>query len=368
MARSAAMMEAARTLGATPLTATIKLLIPATRPAIAGGVALVMMETAADFGVADFYGIPTLSTGIFRTWYGLGDLSAAAQLAALLFFVALILVFLEEVGRRGRMSDTARMFRASVRMKLAGPAAALAVVICAVPAIFGFVIPVMTLLSKFGGVDISDASSGLLGAGRNSAFVAGLGAMIVIIISTAMAYAVRLSPHPLTMMSVRAATLGYAVPGAVIAVGILGLLSAAGRLTSANAAMVTGIPVLLYAYTSRFLTVGYNAISSGLSQIDPSLDKAARMLGATTNDVLRRVHLPLLKGSVAAAAIVVFIDITKELPATLILRSFNFETLATKVYRLAGDERLAEAAPAALTLILLGLAPSLILNHIGEKK
>ncbi|MCA8890006.1 MAG: iron ABC transporter permease, partial [Parvularculaceae bacterium] len=366
-ARSFTMIEAARTLGASPIQAALRILAPSARPAIAGGLALVLMETAADFGVADYFGVSTLSIGIFRTWYGFGDLTAASQLAAMLFFFAMILVLMEEAGRRGRVSEAARVQRKFTRFVLRGPTAIGAGAFCLFVVLAGFLAPLFLLISKLNAVDTGIALRSLLQTTGNTGFIASTGAVLIITLSILLTYTARAANSRLVRFILRVATLGYAVPGAVIAVGILSLLAGAGKMATQDAAVVTGIGALLFAYASRFTTIGYNTIAAGLEQIDPSIDAAARTLGSSTTKLIARIHLPLLSKALASASIVVFVDITKELPATLILRSFNFETLATKVYRLAGDERLTEAAPHALLLIAVGLIPILILNRLGDR-
>jgi iron(III) transport system permease protein len=361
-ARSGAYLEAARLAGVSPLGAAIGLLAPSARPAIAGGALLVMMETAADFGVADYFGVPTLSVGVFRTWNAFGDLTAAAQLASLLVLIAIILVTLETFSRRGGADDGARATRARRRLRLSPAAAAGAVLLCAAPVLFGAVLPIGVIAAKLGG---AAAMRGLGEALANSVVAASAGAALIIAAAAVIAYAARASKGPALGALLRAATLGYAVPGAVIAIGVF---SAGAFVLGGAVAQATGLAALLFAYLTRFLTAGINVVSGGLEGVTKAVDGAARMLGAGGAKIAARIHAPLMAPSLAAAAIILFVDIAKELPATLILRAFNFETLATRVYRLAGDERLAEAAPAALTLIALGLAPVIVLSALGRRR
>ncbi len=362
-ARSAAMIEAARTLGATPLQSAIRILAPASRPAIAAGIALIMMETAAEFGVADYFGVQTLSVGIFRTWHSFGDLGAASQLASGLFAISAALVAIELISRRGRSSEAPRLAGGGVRFRLNGAAGAAVTLFCLTPVMLGFVIPVAALASKIGGDHGAAALRGLSGAFSNSALIAAGGAATTLILAIALAYAERRSNRPLISAVVRLATLGYAIPGAVIAIGVLSILSLLGS----HAASAVGPVALIYAYTVRFLTAGHGAVAGGLSQIDRAVDQAARTLGATSMRILTSIHTPMMRRSIIAGITIVFVDIVKELPATLILRDFNFETLATRVYRLAGDERLAEAAPNALLLIALSAVPIAFLSNFWEK-
>ena len=358
--RSSALMEAARMLGAGPARAAMSVLTAAGRPALAGGLALALMEIAAEYGVADYFGVATLSVGIFRTWHGLGDLGAATQLAALLFFAVLIFVLLEEAGRRGSAAEAAYARGRSHRITLSPAYASLAIVAVAAPVVFGFLLPAGVLLAEFAQTESPAAARGLTGAVGNTALVATAGAAVALIAAGLLAYAARTARNTAAKILLRMATLGYAVPGAVIAIGLLALASMTSQWIGAGAA--GGLIILIYAYSVRFLTAAYNAVAGGLSQINPQMDAAARMLGAGGVKIASAIHWPHLRGAVAAGGAIVAIDIAKELPATLLLRPFNFETLATRVYRLASDERLADAAPAALLLIAMGLIPVLMIS------
>ena len=364
--RSSAFMEAARALGASPMSAARKVLLSAGRPALAGGLALALMETAADFGVADFYGVSTLSVGIFRTWQGLGDLAGATQLAVGLFLIALLLVLIEEAGRRGEVAENVKAHRSAKRLKLSPLAASGAIFFCLIPVVFGFIIPAGVLAAKFDPQLSLGAARGLQASFMNTGAIALLGGAIATMLAVLLAYAARRMKSSFGKTALRIATLGYAIPGAVIAIGVLALTASLSQLT--GTAIAGGIGVLLYAYTARFLTAGYNAAASGLEQVSPQMDAAARSLGANSGRILKDVHWPQTKGAVAAGAAIVMIDIAKELPATLLLRPFNFETLSTRIYRLASDERLADAAPAALLLIGFGLIPTIVLSLMARNK
>lgn len=358
--RSTAMIDAARTLGATPAAAVRKLMLPAVRPAIAGGVALIMMETAAEFGVADYFGVPTLSVGIFRTWHGFGDLAAASQLASALFLFAALFVALEAASRRGRDGDAPRISARATRFRLRGLSEFLAAAFCLGLIVLGFLAPAAVYAAKLAPWDWSGVHGGFFGALSNSLSIAAAGALVTLAVAVMLAYSARAGRTRFMKALIRAATLGYATPGAVIAIGILAVFSAAGAASAGAAA-------LIYAYLARFLTAGYNATAGGLAQIDAGLDDAARSLGAPTRRILVAIHAPLIRPSLLAAATIVFVDIVKELPATLILRDFNFETLATRVYRLAGDERIFEAAPDALMLIAFGALPIILLKAFSDR-
>ncbi len=365
-ARSAAYLEAARMLGASPMKAAIRVLLAAGRPALIGGLALALMETAADYGVADFYGVPTLSVGIFRTWHGLGDLTGATQLAMGLFLIALLLVLIEEAGRRGNVDESVKAHRAPLRLDLSPIHAGAAIFICFLPILFGFVIPAGVFIAKLDPQLTVGAARGLVQSVANTAAVAAAGAVFATILALLLAYAARRMNGRAGKMFLRIATLGYAIPGAVIAIGILALTAALSRYS--GVAIAGGVGVLLYAYVARFLTAGYNATSAGLQQISPQMDAAAKSLGAAPLRILARIHWPQMRGAALAGAAIIAIDIAKELPATLLLRSFNFETLSTRIYRLASDERFADAAPAALILIALGLIPTVALSVFGASQ
>ncbi len=375
--RSAAPFEAARVLGLTAFQAFLRVALPAARPAIAGGLALVLMETLADFGVVDYFALPTFSTGIYRTWISLGDKSAALRLAALMLLFVLALVVFENASRRGRPDarDTSR----AARVRLTGSRAWLATLACALPVTFGFVLPVLILL----GLKLTTGGDPLFGRrfidyAGNSVGVSVAAALAATLLAVLMAYSQRLAPGRAGNALIRIGTLGYALPGMLLAVGLLGPLGVVDRNLTAwlrdhfgygGGLLLSGTAlVLVYAYVCRFLTVSYNSVQAGFAAVPEAMDAAARSLGATRTGVLRRVHLPLIRPSVLAAALLVFVDAMRELPATLMLRPFNFDTLATRVYRLAGDERLAEASTAALTIVAIGLLPVLLLNRIGSRR
>jgi iron(III) transport system permease protein len=360
-ARSGAYLEAARLAGVSPLRAAVGLIAPSARPAIAGGALLVMMEAAADFGVADHFGVATLSIGVFRTWNAFGDLTAAAQLSSILVLIAIILVALDTAGR-GAAHEGARGGRRRRRLKAQGAAALGPALFCGAPVFFGAFIPIAVIASK---LTDGAAMRGLVEALRNTAAAATAGAGLIVLAALLLAYASRAAKGPVFSAVLRVATLGYAVPGAVIAIGVF---SAGAFVFGGAVALATGFAALLYAYFTRFMTAGLNVVSGGLQGVAGALDGAARVLGAGGARIAARIHAPLMAPSLAAAAIILFVDIAKELPATLILRAFNFETLATRVYRLASDERLAEAAPAALTLIGLGVLPVILLSVVSKRR
>ncbi|MEE4350707.1 MAG: iron ABC transporter permease [Pacificimonas sp.] len=372
-AQSARQFLAARTLGLTAGRAFFRVALPSARPAIAGGLALVMMETLADFGVADFLAIPTFSTGIFRSWLLLGDRDAAMKLAALMLLFVMLLIALESAGRRGRVDTREGAGGAPLGAALTGWAGIGALVACALPVLFGFAVPVAVLFGN--SLTVGDGKGAALwGYLGDSLSLAAITAGIASVVALVLAYAQRQSGSALVRGGIRVATLGYALPGALLAVGLLlplGALdqevtrAARGWFGPTQGLVLSGSgAVLIYALSVRFMTVAHNSVTGGMAKIPPSMDAAARSLGETPLGVVRRVHLPQLRLSLAAGAALVFIDTLRELPATLILRPFNVETLATRVYRLASDERLAEASTAALLIVAAGLVPVLILTRM----
>lgn len=370
--RSVRLFNAARTLGASANRAFLRIALPPARAAIAGGLALVLMETLADFGVVEYFGVPTFSTGIFRTWFAIGDRVAAMKLGAVMLVLVVILVVAEK-RTRGRGTPGDVEIEGSVApINLRGWRAALACIACFLPSALGCLLP-LTVLAYFA----VSAGDPLLGAefveyATNSVRVSILASAVAVSVALLLSYARRRSGHWATTGAVELSTLGYALPGTMLAVGLLSPLGALDRslaeffdtqLGWRSGLVLTGTTfVLVYALVTRFLTVAFNTTTSGLSQIPNRYEQAARTLGAPPSRVVRSIQLPLLRRAIVTAALLVFVDSMRELPATLVLRPFNFETLATRVYRLAADERLAEASTAALAIVLIGVIPVLLLN------
>jgi len=362
LSRSA--IEAGRLAGYGAPGAFLRVAVPLARPAIAAGAALALMETLADFGTVSYFGIEVFTTGIFKAWLSMGDSVAAAQLSACLLAFVVMLLALERVNR-GRAAYHGPAPRRARPHPLRGGVAVLALAACAAPVAFGFALPALLLGWLAWGETLSAARLGALMA--NSFSIAALTALIAVVAALVLAYAGRLTRSPLVTLGNRLAGLGYAVPGAVIAVGVLVPL---GRLDNALAGWLEGafgmkpgllltgtIAALVYAYLVRLLAVALQTTNAGLAKITPSMEDAARSLGATPAAALARVHVPLLAPSLATAALLVFVDVLKELPATFALRPFNFDTLAVAAYNLAKDERLAEAAAPSLAIVAAGLLP-----------
>ncbi len=370
--RAGGMIEAGRALGLTPWRAFVRLSLPLARPAIAAGVALALMETLADYGTVSYFAVQTFTTGIYRAWFSLGDRVAAAQLAcALLGFVVLVLA-LERVSRGGaRFHDTTLRRRGAPRLPLAGARAGLAVLACLAPLVAGFLLPAGVLLQLALAEGEAPPGARFLVLARNSVSVAALTALLALLAALLIAYAARVHRGRAMALAQRVAGLGYAVPGSVIAVGVLIPVTRLDHLLGAAVAQLTGQPpgllltggiaALVYACAVRYLAAALQSVEAGLARITPNMEHAARSLGLGPGLTLRRVHLPLLRGSALTAALLVFIDVMKELPATLVMRPFNFDTLATQAYTLAADERLAEAALPALAIVAVGLVPTIVL-------
>ncbi len=376
-AQSLGQFRAARSLGAAPTRAFTQIALPAARPAIAGGLALVLMETLADFGVAEYFAIPTFSTGIFRSWLAMGDKQLALKLAGFMLLFVIALVALEASSRRGRTDTKDAATADEALIDLTPVQRWLAAFACALPVLIGFGIPALHLV--FLALDVGDqiGASNLWDYTRNSLFLGLSAAIVCVIAALLLTFAQRRSASRATSAAIRVATLGYALPGALLAVGLLAPLGAFDQAITrfsrdtfggTHGLLLTGTAaILIYALSVRFLTVAFNSVSAGFAKVPPSLDAAARSLGAFPGKVVWRIHLPLLAPSIAAAAALVFIDTLRELPATLILRPFNLETLATRVYRLASDEKLAEASTASLIILAAGLIPVLMLNRAAKR-
>jgi iron(III) transport system permease protein len=372
--RASGMLEAARTLGMGPWRAFFAVSLPLARPAIVAGVALALMETLADYGTVAYFAVNTFTTGIYRAWFSLGDRVAAAQLAAMLLSFVLFLLMAERISRgRARYHNTTGRNRPMAGARLRGFAALLAFIGCLLPLLLGFVLPALLLLRM--ALAEGDAQFGerFLLLSRNSFMLAGVTAAIGVLLALLMAYGARLSKSTLASGLNRLVGLGYAVPGAVIAVGVLIPVTRLDNLlagqweqwfgTNPGLMLTGGIAALVYAYLVRFLAVALHTVESSLAKITPSMDDAARCLGLGQGATLRRVHAPLLRGSLLTAGLLVFVDVMKELPATLVMRPFNFDTLATQVYTLASDERLAEASTASLAIVAVGLLPLIALSR-----
>ncbi|CUH39690.1 Sulfate transport system permease protein CysW [Jannaschia seosinensis] len=370
--QSGAGYEVARALGAGPWRRFLRVGLPLARPAIAAGCAVAMMESVNDFGTVDYFGVQTLTTGIFSVWLSGGNAGGAAQIACVILVLIAALIWLERRSRaRRRFWQAARAQRPVTRTRLTGGAAWAAVAACAVPPLLGFVFPASVML--WHSVTASDSwlAPGLARAIWNTVAVAGAAALLTVGLALFMTYGVRLAGRTLPRMLLPVTTVGYAAPGAVLGLGVLIPLAALDNRVADGILAVTGwdpgliltgsMAALVYAYVVRFYAIGQGAADAALGRIPPALPLAARSLGRGPGGTLLAVHLPLMRSSVAMALLLVFVDAMKELPATLLLRPFGFNTLATRVYDQASLERLSEAAPAALVIAGVGLASVLLL-------
>jgi iron(III) transport system permease protein len=368
--RAAHLMEAARLMGAPWHRRLREVALPLARPALVAGMALALMETLADFGVSSYFGIQTFTAGIYKAWLALDDHLAAAQLATVLLAWVLLLLLIEQrAQQRMRFAVTKGARSGSLesrRIVLSRRAAVWVVVGCSTLVLLGFVLPILImsypLWHDWNGVPWQR----FVGWAWNSFYLAGLTAVLAVALALALAFAARRSTHWMPHFAARLAGLGYAVPGAVVVVGLLipvGWLQQAAPYWQAGYWVTATAMGILWAYLVRFTAVALQSVQSGYARIPSSMDESARMLGASKRTIWLRVHWPMLQRSVWAAALLVFVDTMKELPATLVLRPFNTDTLAVVAYQLARDERLAEAALPSLALVLVGLLPVILLNR-----
>lgn len=372
--QSGGVYEVARALGTGGWGLFWRLGLPLARPAIAAGVALALMETVADFGTVTHFGVQTLTTGVFSTWLSAGNAGGAAQIAGVIMALILTLVAIERVSRRNaRFHRAARHARPIEPLSLPGWRGTMAFGLCLLPFAMGFLLPVGVMLIHAFANPAVWLAKGLLEAALNTLMVGGIAAVVTVGAALFLVYGVRMAGRGVARVVLPVTMLGYAAPGAVLAVGLLVPLAAFDhRFADAVLAltgydpglMLTGTSAaLVLAFVVRFFGIAQGAVDAAFGRISPSLPMAARSLGEGTGGTLRRLYLPLMRGSVASALLVVFVDCVKELPATLLLRPFNFNTLATRVQELASLERLGEAAPAALVVAAFGLAAVALLAH-----
>ena len=372
--QSVCVLEVARTLGQTSAGAFWRVALPLARPALAAGLALALMETLNDLGAVQYLGVQTLSASIYTTWLQRSSLGGAAQLALVALLFVLALVVAERAARgRGQYHHTTGRYRSIPFSDLEGWRGYAAAGFCAVPVLAGFVAPFGILLVQ-ATAHVSDAlQAGFWSTVRNSIGVSIVAAVATVTLGLALAYARRVAPNVFVRFAVRGAGLGYALPGTVLALGLLIPLAGFDNAVDAWMRHWIGVPVglllsgslfvVVLAYVIRFLAVSLSALEAGFERLSPNLDAAARTLGETALSALWRVHIPLLVPALGAAALLVFVDAMKELPATLLLRPFNFETLATHVYAYAGLEMFENATLGALTIVVIGLVPVLLLHQ-----
>lgn len=372
--QSVCALDVSRTLGCGPWATFFRVALPLARPAIIAGTALALMETLADFGTVSFFGVPNFTTGIVRAWIAFGDRTAAGQLASILLIFVFMVLLLEARSRgRARFHHATNRYQQLPGQALRGGAAVGAFLACFLPLLLGFLLPAGVLLSM--ALSGGDQMFGkrYLELVANSVTLAAVTAVLAVVLAALMAYGKRLQGGLVVQLANRLAAMGYAIPGTIIAVGVLVPFAALDNALDAwlraqfgvsSGLLLTGsIAALVFAYLVRFLAVSLNTIESGLGKIRPSMDDAARALGARPLGTLVRVHAPMMWPSLLTAGLVVFVDVMKELPATLVMRPFNFDTLAVQAHNFAADERLTQAATPALTIVAVGIPPVILLSR-----
>jgi iron(III) transport system permease protein len=378
--QSICVLEVSRTLGSNAWQSFFRVALPLARPAIITGLSLALMETLADFGTVQYFGVSTFTTGIFRTWFGLGNSAAAAQLAAMLMSFVFLLILLERWSRRrAKYHHTSNKYSSIPKYRLQGKWMVLAVIACALPIILGFLIPVGQLLYWAITVGEQTFDSDFMILIGHSLLLASLAAVFALVLALILGYGKRIDNHPAVNLSARISAMGYAIPGTVIAIGVLipftwmdtQINSWSKVLLGENVGLLLSgtLFTLLFAYNVRFLSVSLQTVEAGLGKVKPTIDNAGRSLGLNAFGVLHKLHLPLMKGTLLTALLLVFVDVLKELPATLILRPFNFNTLAVRAYEMAADERLADAGLPSLMIVLVGIIPVILLSRsIGKSR
>ena len=372
--QSSGALEVARTLGLSMSGVFWRVALPMARPALVAGVSLVLMECLNDVGAVQYLGVPTLTVAAYATWLQRGSLAGAAQIALVMLGFVLALILLERMLRGSRaFHDKTGSQRPPPELQLEGWRGTAALAACLLPPLLGFFLPVLALLRGALARIGDGADTAFIRAAATSLIVSLLAALLAGLVALLIAYARRVAPNGLTRPAIRLAGLGYAVPGTVLALGLLGTLTAfdnwAAGLLKASLGINPGLlisgtaAIVVLALVIRFMAVSLGAVEAGLTRISPNLDAAARTLGQTALGALWRVHLPLLRSPFGAALLLVFVDCLKELPATLLLRPFNFETLATRVYALAALDQFEDAALASLLIVLAGLVPLILLNR-----
>ncbi len=376
MRQSSTMQEAALLLGSNRMRVFTKVALPMVRPAVAGGGALVGMEVLNDYGTVKYFGVDTFTSGIFRAWFSFGDINTAIYLSAILTLIVLVLLWLENIQRGSRIwSSSSASSRPAVRIKPKLKSVRwLYTAICSTVLLVSFTLPLSQLFYwvSLTWRNVVNSEFGIL---IFRSFSLAMGSAVgIAAISVFLLYAIRLSPLKWTKHIARTASLGYAIPGAVIAVGVMIPMMGIDRMINWTFSNQMGMIlsgtlfILVVAYIVRFMAVGYNAIDAGFQKTGVAVNEVARSLGASPLRTLWKIDLPLIKNSIAGAVLLAFVDILKELPLTLILRPFNFSTLATKAFDMATNEMIAESANASLVVVLTGVIPIILLNNMISKR
>jgi iron(III) transport system permease protein len=371
--QSKTLQEASYLLGTNRLKTFFKVALPMARPAIVAGIALASMEVLNDYGTVKYFGVNTFTTGIFRAWFSLGDSSTAIYLAAILMVFVFVILYLESLQRgQRRFSSVHGTQRPTVRLHPSIGKKLVYSAICLVIFLLSFLFPLLQLLHWVSMTYHKVVNQDFFLLIYRSFALAAVSGIIIVFFSIVLLYALRLSPFKWIKNITKIATLGYAIPGAVIAIGIMipfiGLDKwIYGTLLSSKTAglFFSGtLFALVFAYIVRFMAVGYNPVEAGFQKIGIHVNEASRLLGTRSTKTLWKIDLPLIKTSLVSGIILVFVDVLKELPLTLILRPFNYQTLATKAFDMATNEMIAESANAALIIILTGIIPIIFLNRL----
>lgn len=377
--QSISLYRVSRSLGTSPFKFFIRVSLPIARPAIAVGLSLVLMETLNDFGTVDYFAVRTLTAGLYDTWLNMGNLGGAAQIAVLMVLVVVVLISLEQYSRRKQKQYHSRNSGDPIpATTLTGLPAYSATFAAFLPILLGFIIP-LCILINFAWDNFSNSwDTKFVTYALNSFGLATSAAFITLILGIILTYTKRLGPSRTTQALVSISSLGYAIPGAVLAIGIIIPFAAFDNLVDGwmreYANISTGLILsgtsfaIIFSYSVRFLAVSSGSVESSLSKVTPNMDMAARSLGQTQLQTLFKVHLPIIKKGALTGMLVVFVDCLKELPATLILRPFNFETLATQVYQFASDELIEQSALSALVIVLVGIIPIVLLDKSISRK
>lgn len=376
--QSQSLEEVSKVAGKSSLQHFLRISLPLALPAILLGAILTMMEALADFGTVKYFGIPTLTTGIYRTWFGMGDINTASQLSALLCTFVFVLLFLEFSSRKTSQAYQSQGAAGRSLMSTTGAKSIGILITCLLPMILGFVIPFTQLLSWSLAYAQNESISQFIELSINSLILAIIGAVSIVLFALTISYAKRRVPSKRMNVSSRFVSLGYAMPGTVIAVGVLSpmgwLDQQINQLTLAISGETVGLVfsgsifILIFAYLVRFSSIAIQHTDAGLQRIPNSIDEVALSLSKTPQHTFFNIHLPLIRASVLSAILLVFVDILKELPATLVLRPFDFNTLAVKAFELASDERLIAASLPAITIVLVGILPVILLTKTLDKK
>jgi iron(III) transport system permease protein len=379
--QSVTAVEVSRSLGRGPWQSFFTVALPLARPAVFAGLALVLMETLADFGAVDYCAVDTLATGIYRTWKGQESQAAAAQLSSVLLGGVFLLVLLETLSRRkARFHAATTRQRAPAVYPLGPVRGGLALIACLVPILLGFGGPLAIFATMAWQAGDARAAELFFDHGANTFLLALIASVLAATLAVLVAYGRRVWPGKVMTVALKLSGLGYALPGFVVAIGLLvpltwldwqinGLVGDwFGRDARPGLILSGSVVAVVLGYQTRFLAVALAMIEQGLARVRLNLDDAARTLGASGRRLLWSVHLPMLRGSLLAAMLLVFVDVTKELPATLMLRPFDFDTLAVRVYQLASDERLSEASSGALAIMVIGLLPVIVLSSLLDRR